>query len=641
MTVTTRPWHNSTSNASPSEVLPEVRTPPALSRWWPQQLHHQLALMVSLALVLALSVLGGYTAREQADEALKSHQSKASALARQVAISARNPMLTNSLDQLEELVLRSADSPDVQAMQVLMPDGRSLTHARHQGDQMQVIYGKPGLHLPIPAAAKPQMTQEHNPDRLVVWHPIVTNLLVGWVRLEYDTRELKSLQWRIWRNTLVVAALAVSLCGLVLAWMMRKPMQALHRAQAFAKEITQADGRQLPIEPGPIEVMELTRSLNEASMLVRQQLLIIEDWLKEHQLHEARLAERNAQLSAIFSLSRDGLLTLDQERRVLFANQIFLDRTGLKPDEIVGQDLDQLNAKLQAMAQAGSRFQHLRDVFAPADADGRTAPEQTLVLGTGLQRSVLQLSGQLSEHDAVGGVIYLNDVTRQHTLDQMKSEFLSMAAHELRTPMVSIFGFTELMLKREMKPEQRQDLLGRIYRHGQSMIAILNELLDLARIESRRGQDFHFEEVDFAQVVQGVLNDFKPPNGRDVPVVEAIPGLMPVRADLHKLQQAVLNILSNAYKYSPDGGNVEVRFHVRTDDAGRTRHGVTIADHGMGLSPEDLARLGERFFRVDKSGNIPGTGLGVSIVKELMELMGGRMAVASTLGEGTQVTLWL
>jgi signal transduction histidine kinase len=110
---------------------------------------------------------------------------------------------------------------------------------------------------------------------------------------------------------------------------------------------------------------------------------------------------------------------------------------------------------------------------------------------------------------------------------------------------------------------------------------------------------------------------------------------------VHKLQQAVLNILSNAYKYSPEGGEVAVSFLSHTDEQGRHRHGVRIEDHGVGLSAEDQARLGERFFRVDKSGNIPGTGLGVSIVKELMELMGGRMQVVSALGQGTTVTLWL
>jgi len=237
--------------------------------------------------------------------------------------------------------------------------------------------------------------------------------------------------------------------------------------------------------------------------------------------------------------------------------------------------------------------------------------------------------------------VYVCDVTRQHTLDQMKSEFLSMAAHELRTPMVSIYGFTELMLKREMSTEQRQDMLGRIYRQCQSMISILNELLDLARIEARRGQDFKLETVDLADVVVPVINDFKPPAGRHAPQVDDGVVPMPVHVDVHKMQQAVLNVLSNAYKYSPEGGPVFVRYLVADAEQGRHRFAVEIEDQGMGLSPDHLARLGERFFRADKSGGIPGTGLGVSIVKELMGLMGGRMQVASQLGKGTTVTLWL
>jgi signal transduction histidine kinase len=147
--------------------------------------------------------------------------------------------------------------------------------------------------------------------------------------------------------------------------------------------------------------------------------------------------------------------------------------------------------------------------------------------------------------------------------------------------------------------------------------------------------------VDLADVVAPVINDFKPPAGRQPPQVDEGIVPMPVHVDVHKMQQAVLNVLSNAYKYSPEGGPVFVRYLVADAEQGRHRFAVEIEDQGMGLSPDHLARLGERFFRADKSGSIPGTGLGVSIVKELMELMGGRMHVASELGKGTTVTLWL
>jgi two-component system sensor histidine kinase VicK len=509
------------------------------------------------------------------------------------------------------------------------------------GEDLRVVYDPPGQPVPTPGQVQPLSSHAAAPERLIVWQPVTTTQLAAWVRLEYDTHSLTTLRWHIWRNTLVVAVLAVLVCAVALALVLRRPVRALNRARQFAMDLSKSEGLQMEIEHGPIEVMELNGALNEASVLLRQQFLIIEDWLRQHTSNEARLAERNAQLDAIFTLSRDGLLTVDHAQRVLFANQAFMQLTGLTADDVVGRELQALSQHMLGLCQEGSQFTGLSMALQANERVTPQGPPQLLVMGQGMARRVLSLTGQRSDSGAVAGVLYLNDVTRQHTLDQMKSDFLSMAAHELRTPMVSIFGFTELMMHREMKPEQRKDLLGRIHRHCQSMVSILNELLDLARIEARRGQDFKFEEVDFGEMVKRVLADFKPPAPRDPPACSPVGSPMPVRADAHKLQQAVLNVLSNAYKYSPDGGEVAVRFLHHTDDTGRRRHGVQIEDHGIGLSPEHLARLGERFFRVDQSGNIPGTGLGVSIVKELMDLMGGRMEVSSTLGQGTTVTLWL
>lgn len=415
-------------------------------------------------------------------------------------------------------------------------------------------------------------------------------------------------------------------------------MRALNHARHFAIDLVNADGELMPVPDSPLEVRELMSGLNEASVLLKQQLLLIEDGLRQHHIHEAQLAEQNEQLGAIFSLSRDGLVTFDTQGRVQFVNQAFLSLTGLRQDDVLGQAFEDVDQRLTAKAATGSSFNGLAACFAMDSEQDLADP---LLILTGERRVVLSVSGRNSQAKSVSRVLYVCDVTKQHTLDQMKSEFLSMAAHELRTPMVSILGFTELMLKRDLREEVRKDMLGSVYRQSQSMAAILNELLDLARIEARRGQDFKLETVDLADVVRPVIADYKAPAGRDGPVVDGPNGAMPVHVDVSKLRQAVLNVLSNAYKYSPDGGAVAVRFLVSQEAQTRHRFGLAIEDHGLGLSPDNVARLGERFFRVDKSGNIPGTGLGVSIVKELMELMGGRMQVQSELGRGTTVTLWL
>lgn len=175
------------------------------------------------------------------------------------------------------------------------------------------------------------------------------------------------------------------------------------------------------------------------------------------------------------------------------------------------------------------------------------------------------------------------------------------------------------------------------------LINIVDELLDLARIEARRGSDFVLESVDLADLVHSVLYDFDPPRERTVPQLQAPATATTVNVDLNKMRQALSNVLSNAYKYSPGGGEVHVRLVSGPPVAAGTvpTAGVEVRDHGIGMTTEQLGRVSERFYRADASGNIPGTGLGMSIVKEITELLGGRLALASVPCEGTAVTFWL
>lgn len=354
--------------------------------------------------------------------------------------------------------------------------------------------------------------------------------------------------------------------------------------------------------------------------------------IHDRKMAQAKIKEHSEQMGAIFSLSPDGFVSFDAQGNVAYASPAFDSLTGLPDGWAIDMSETAFSDRFFQQAVPGQLVQSITDIRQQA---GRVVLEMKPPA-----KRMLEVRLSRGQGTAVSQVLAIRDVTHETEVDQMKSAFLSMAAHELRTPMASIYGFTELLLTRELKPEKQKDLLGRIYRQSETMSGIINELLDLARIESRQGKDFTLGAEDLSDLVAEVIQDFKTPDGREAPVVEPVEGESMVWVDRKKMQQAVLNVLSNAYKYSPKGGDVHVRFLSRTVD-GRALLGIQICDHGIGLSPEQLARVGERFYRADKSGNIPGTGLGVTIVKEILELMGGAIELASEFGQGTQVTLWV
>lgn len=348
-----------------------------------------------------------------------------------------------------------------------------------------------------------------------------------------------------------------------------------------------------------------------------------------------QLQARGAQLNAIFELTPDAFVSFDAQRRVSYASPAFTRLTGIAVDPL-GLDEEALEALLRRQTDGTSTWRG----FAAMQRDSNDQDRQVILEIKRPTQRVLELRLREGRSDAISQVLALRDVSHAFEVDRMKSEFLSMAAHELRTPMASIYGFVEILQHRQMDDARRREVLEIIHQQSTLMITIINELLDLARIEARRGQDFVLESLDLCTVVPALVHDFNPPPSREAPVLHCQTDHCTVRVDRNKLQQALGNVLSNAYKYSPGGGTVSLRLQLERHN-GQPMAGIEVADQGIGMSPEQLARVSERFYRADDSGAIPGTGLGMSIVKEIVELHGGRLALQSQPGLGTTVTLWL
>lgn len=365
---------------------------------------------------------------------------------------------------------------------------------------------------------------------------------------------------------------------------------------------------------------------------------------------EARIRERTEQLDAIFALSPDGFVSFDRDYHIRYVNPAFLQMTGFVEEDLLGVSEEAFATLLAGSCLEHARFPdftEIRKFVATLEADaagGKSGRRRRLLIELVRPgRRVLEVGLRSSESDTVSQILYFQDVSYQTEVDHLKSEFLSTAAHELRTPMASIYGFSEIMLAYEFSPDEQREYLTAIHNQAELMASIVNELLDLARIEARRGKDFRFERLDAALLLQEIIANFKAPEKRPSPHLVGVSAGIMLRADRKKLTQAVNNVVSNAYKYSPNGGDVDIELTTDVQNVQGTtpRVGIRIRDHGIGMTPAQLERVCERFYRADTSGKIPGTGLGMSIVKEILELHGGEVEVTSEFGKGSCVTLWL
>jgi signal transduction histidine kinase len=358
---------------------------------------------------------------------------------------------------------------------------------------------------------------------------------------------------------------------------------------------------------------------------------------------EARVREHAAQLNGIFALSPDAFISFDRAHCVKYVSPAFSRLLGIAAFEVMGLGEVEFSQRLAQVCVPQARFPGIaalrvmnQNGAATASAPGAGREQRHKIELADASKRVLEVGLRESPGESVTQILYLHDISRETEVDLMKSEFLSTAAHELRTPMASIFGFSEVLLHQELDEASRTEFLTIIHKQAELMSTILNELLDLARIEARRGKDFVFKDLPVPALVTEVVHGFKLPAGRLPPRMTFPGGPVSILADQKKVQQAILNVLSNAYKYSPAGGEVSI-----TVESHAPWVAIRISDPGIGLSPEQRQRVGERFYRADASGKVPGTGLGVSIVKEIVDIHRGQVEIDSQLGQGTTVTLLL
>lgn len=354
--------------------------------------------------------------------------------------------------------------------------------------------------------------------------------------------------------------------------------------------------------------------------------------LEKAGLYRTTLEDKNKIETIINSLA-DALLVLDGEGRVVLANpsasRLFGMRTAV-PEETIEETFKRADGEVTfrdpGMEEALRRVLHKGQAV---KNDMALQAEKTIYF------QVMWLPLRDSTGSVVGAVVILHDVTDFVELDRMKSNFISMVSHELKTPLTSIKGFVRLLDAGRVGPvsEKQRRYLEIVLQQTESLTKIIEDLLDLSRIEAGI-IEVRRERVDLRALAEGVLAGLENMSReKEVGMYLDIPGgLPPVAGDPERIRQVLTNLVHNALKFTPSGGEVRVRAREREGECL-----VEVADTGIGISPQDLPRIFDKFYQVDSSTTRQqsGTGLGLSISRELVAAQGGRMWVDSKKGVGS------
>ncbi len=389
-------------------------------------------------------------------------------------------------------------------------------------------------------------------------------------------------------------------------------MMTLHGSEDLAVRSFRLGVKDYVIKPFDIE--EMLVAVDKALSEVRLR--------RERDILTHTLAAERRQLEAVLISTEEGILLVEDDDldKVIFANHAARQTFGID-DDVNGKPLTQvLDDEI------------LIDTFQRAKINAETAHAEIPLANE------ITLNANVTPIPGVGRVAVMQDITYLKELDRMKSEFVSTVSHDLRSPLTSVKGFADLLPVVGPLTEQQVYFLGKISSGVDTVTAMIGDLLDLGRIEAEVRMDMepcHIEDI-IEKSMQGQENHAE--LKRQTLTLDVAPDLPRVLGNSLRLGQSVSNLISNAIKYTPEEGTIVVSAGIKD-----SKVVVKIRDNGIGISQDDLPHVFDKFFRVDRpeTEDIIGSGLGLSIVKTIVEKHNGRVWVESEIGDGTTFAIVL
>ncbi len=545
--------------------------------------------------------------------------------ARRADLQSRARFLIGQLDEIPASssfarLARRYDQATGIRVSVLLADGKVDFDSQDRAQELVDPQGRPELEQARAGSASDAVRYNRALDQRVMYlaAPVKREQQVrAVVYLSLPLATLEHTLSRLRAAALATAAL-VALLVVPLTW--RAAQLVTHPLSRLRGAIEQLGAGQWSARaamPDTQELAELADGFNRMADQLQERIRL--------------LIRHNNEQKAVLASMAEGVLAVDVQERIITFNTASSRLLGLDAQQAQGRRLQEVirNADL-------TRF------ISRALADEQ--PIEADVLLHGGRERVLQARGS-ALHDldgrAIGAVIVLNDVTDFRRLEHIRRDFVANVSHELKTPITSIKGFVETLLDGALnEPVDAERFLRIIAKQADRLHAIIEDLLSLSKIEqSEEDENIALELAPLAGVIDNALHTCQPIAAeRNIEVTAQCAPQLTARINHLLLEQAVVNLLDNAIKYSEPGRQVRI-------EAAATSNEVTIRviDHGVGIAEEHLPRLFERFYRVDRarSRKLGGTGLGLAIVKHIVQAHHGNVTVDSTLGAGSTFTIHL
>ena len=573
-------------------------------------------LLITLISLLAVSWYASEAMRQFfLDQTATDLKARAALLEKQIS-GLLSPMDADAVDSIS----KEAGRLSATRITVILPDGKVIGDSRetphlmdnhaNRPEIMTALAGQTGKSVRFSNTLMQQMYYVAVPvkDR----QKIVAVLRTALPATAVET-EIRSIQLKIALGGCIIALLAA-----VISWVVsRRISQPIEHMKQSAEQFAAGDLDYRLTPPETEEMGGLADAMNQMAAQLNDRI-------------ETIIRQRN-QLETVLASMLEGVIAIDAEERIVSINQAAARLFEKEPADCLGRSIQEIirSPALQQFIRAALSNAN------PAEEDITVFQNEELVIDV-KSSPIID-----ANHDQIGTLVVFHDVTQLRRLENMRRDFVANVSHEIKTPLTAIKGFVETLQQGKVeKKQEKERFLGIIQKHVDRLDAIIEDLLALSRIEQEDDKkEIQFEAVKIADVFQAAIQLCRP---------KAEKQNIRIKLDCEKdatalldptlIEQAVVNLLDNAIKFSEPGSTIHVNSHRQGNEMI-----LSVQDQGIGIAQKHLPRLFERFYRVDKarSRSMGGTGLGLAIVKHIAQAHGGHVAVDSKLGEGSHFSIHL